>query len=222
MSENNAETPVASGPMLAGRFKVQCGMDKWMVVDTRNTDRVFAECARWDDAEWIVKCMNQVEALAPTEARRTDSMKPVVVCLCGSTRFTELMLVKQWELTKQGKIVLSWCALPDSYFTGEDRAHIGDQEGVKAIVDEVHKRKIDLADEVLILNVGDYIGESTRSELDYAIAHGKTVRFLEPHNAPAEGGKTCGECAWFDQECSETCTEPGHAICPHFEPKEKK
>ena len=112
----------------------------------------------------------------------SEEMKPVVVCLCGSTRFTELMLVKQWELTKQGKIVLSWCALPDSYFAGEDRAHIGDQEGVKAVVDEVHKRKIDLADEVLILNVGDYIGESTRSELDYAIAHGKTVEFLEPHN----------------------------------------
>ena len=114
-------------------------------------------------------------------------MKALVVCLCGSTRFTEVMLIKQWELTKQGKIVLSWCALPDSYFAGEDRTHIGDQEGVKAIVDEVHKRKIDLSDEVLILNVGDYIGESTRSELEYAVAHGKKVTFLEAHNDGREG-----------------------------------
>ena len=105
---------------------------------------------------------------------------PKVVCLCGSTRFTEKMLIKQWELTKQGIIVLSWCALPDSYFTGEDTAHIGDQEGVKEIVDEVHCRKIDLADEVFILNVGGYIGKSTQAELDYAKKKGKSIRFLEP------------------------------------------
>lgn len=54
------------------------------------------------------------------------------------------MLIKQWEFTKQGYIVVSWCALPDNYFKGEDKAHIGDKEGVKEVVDEVHKRKIDL------------------------------------------------------------------------------
>lgn len=103
--------------------------------------------------------------------------RPKIVCLCGSTRFTDEMLVKQWELTKEGCIVLSWCALPSSYFSGP---HIGDLEGVREIIDEVHKRKIDLADEVFILNIGGYIGESTRSELEYARAHGKTVKFLEP------------------------------------------
>jgi hypothetical protein len=102
--------------------------------------------------------------------------RPKVICLCGSTRFTEQMLIKQWELTKQGYIVLTWCALPDSYFSG---SHIGDHEGVNEIVDEVHKRKIDIADEVLVLNIGGYIGESTRSEIDYAEAHGKPVRFFE-------------------------------------------
>ena len=103
--------------------------------------------------------------------------QPAIICLCGSTRFTDLMLVKQWELTKQGHVVLSWCALPESYFKGP---HIGDAEGVKEIVDEVHLRKIDLADEVLILNVGGYIGESTRRELAYARQQNKVVRFLEP------------------------------------------
>ena len=106
-------------------------------------------------------------------------MKPKVICLCGSTRFTAEMLVIQWELTKQGNVVLSWCALPDSYFDGEDKTHIGDQEGVKEIVDEVHKRKIDLADEVLVLNINGYIGESTRSEIEYAEAHKKPLRYLE-------------------------------------------
>ena len=112
--------------------------------------------------------------------------RPKVVCLCGSTRFTPQMLVLQWELTKEGKIVLSWCALPDGYFKGKDKTHIGDQEGVKEIVDEVHKRKIDLADEVLVLNLGGYIGESTQSEIDYARAHGKPVYFVEDHDSSEE------------------------------------
>lgn len=111
--------------------------------------------------------------------------KPKIICLCGSTRFTEQMLIKQWELTKQGNIVLSWCALPDSYFAGEDKNHIGDQEGVKQIVDEVHKRKIDLADEVFVINVDGYVGESTRSEIKYAIEHGKPIRWLEPDSSEA-------------------------------------
>ena len=53
---------------------------------------------------------------------------------------------------------------------------------VKESLDELHLRKIDLADEVFILNVGGYIGDSTRSELDYARAQGKPVKFLEPEN----------------------------------------
>lgn len=108
--------------------------------------------------------------------------KPKVICLCGSTRFTEQMLVKQWELTKQGNIVLSWCALPESYFKGADKSHIGDQERVKEIVDEVHKRKIDLSDEILVINIGDYIGDSTKSEIKYAIDHNKPVKWLENHS----------------------------------------
>jgi len=106
-------------------------------------------------------------------------IKPTIICLCGSTRFTDIMLVHQWEFTKQGFIVLSWCALPDWYFQGEDKSHIGDQEGVKEIVDEVHLRKIDLADEVFVLNVDGYIGESTRNEIEYAEKTNTPVRYLE-------------------------------------------
>ena len=106
------------------------------------------------------------------------SDKPKVICLCGSTRFTEEMLVKQWELTKEGFIVLSWCALPEWYFTGGDKAHIGDQEGVKEVVDTVHLRKIDLADLVFVINIDGYIGESTRREIEYAKSKGKLVRYL--------------------------------------------
>ena len=102
-----------------------------------------------------------------------------VITLCGSTRFTHDMMIKQWELTKQGNVVLSWCALPDDYFQGEDKTHIGDQENIKQVVDEVHKRKIDLSDEILVLNYGGYIGNSTRSEINYAIEHGVPVKYIE-------------------------------------------
>jgi len=105
--------------------------------------------------------------------------KTKVICLCGSTRFTEQMLLKQWELTKNGFIVLSWCALPDSYFT--KGSNLAEKENVHDIVDEVHKRKIDLSDEVLVINVNDYIGDSTRSEVGYAIEHNKSVKWMYPH-----------------------------------------
>lgn len=115
-----------------------------------------------------------------TFVKELNMDKPPIVCLCGSTRFTSEMLIKQWEFTKYGFIVLSWCALPDSYFTGEEKAHVGDQEGVKEIVDEVHLRKIDLADQIFVINVDGYIGESTRNEIEYAKVHGKRIRYLEP------------------------------------------
>src|SRR5580658_7370538 len=99
---------------------------------------------------------------------------PTIVCLCGSTRFYKEF--QQYNLTETlaGKIVLSVGA-----FVHYDTPHLTPEQ--KIALDELHKRKIDLADEVLILNVGDYIGSSTRSELEYAINAGKVIRFLEPH-----------------------------------------
>ena len=107
------------------------------------------------------------------------SKLPKIICLCGSTRFTDEMLVKQWELTKQGFIVLSWCALPDWYFKGEDKTHIGDQEDVREIVDRVHFCKIELANEIFVLNIGGYIGESTRNEIRHAESLGRPVKYQE-------------------------------------------
>ncbi len=118
----------------------------------------------------------QNDGIAKAYQKRLDSR---VICLCGSTRFTNEMLIKQWWFTKYGFIVLSWCALPESYFAGEDKTHIGDQEGVKDIVDEVHLRKIDLADEIFVINVNGYIGESTRNEINYAKKLGKPIKYLE-------------------------------------------
>jgi len=124
-------------------------------------------------------------------------MRPKIVCFCGSVRFTTEMLIVAWEYAKAGKIVLSWCVLPDCYFkahpesAGDDNVgvHAAEKEGVREILDELHKRKIDLADEILVINIDGYIGDSTKSEIGYARAHGKPVRWLEPDKqwtAPAE------------------------------------
>lgn len=105
---------------------------------------------------------------------------PTIVCLCGSTRFWRDFQQASLRETLAGKIVLSIGAA-----NGTDDEHFGnlpraEYDRVKQRLDELHKRKIDLADEVLILNVGGYIGESTRRELEYALEHRKTVRYLEP------------------------------------------
>ena len=113
------------------------------------------------------------------------SERPKVICLCGSTRFTTEMMVMSWELSKQGHIAIGWNALPDDYFAQEGlgESNVAEFEGVKEQIDELHKRKIDLADQVLVLNIEGYIGESTRSEIDYAIQQGKAVVYLEPVDA---------------------------------------
>jgi hypothetical protein len=94
------------------------------------------------------------------------------------------MMMVEWEYAKQGVLALGWFVRPTK--KGEAEHHLAEKEGCQEIFDELHKRKIDLADEVLILNVGGYIGESTRSELKYAQEHGKGVRFLEPLAQPNE------------------------------------
>jgi hypothetical protein len=110
---------------------------------------------------------------------------PTVVCLCGSTRFSDTFREANLRETLAGRIVLTiGCDMKSDaeVFAGFSDALL---EDVKSRLDELHKRKIDLADEVLILNVGDYIGSSTRSELEYARRLRKRVRWLE-HSAHAE------------------------------------
>ena len=104
---------------------------------------------------------------------------PIVVCLCGSTRFSQAFREANLRETLAGKIVLTiGCDMRSDaeIFAGDPPEKI---EQVKAMLDKLHLRKIDLADEVLILNVGGYIGESTLRELTYAQDTGKKVRYLE-------------------------------------------
>lgn len=103
-----------------------------------------------------------------------------VITLCGSTRFKDDFLRVQKELTLQGNIVISvglfghsgdsevWENMPEDTLTK-----------TKEMLDDMHKRKIDMADEIFVINKGGYIGTSTKSEIEYAKSNGKSVAYME-------------------------------------------
>jgi hypothetical protein len=97
-----------------------------------------------------------------------------VITLCGSTKFKDEFIETQKQLSLQGNIVISVGLF----------GHSGDGEvwndGIKEMLDDMHKRKIDMADEIFVINKNGYIGSSTRSEIEYATAHGKKINYLEP------------------------------------------
>lgn len=94
-----------------------------------------------------------------------------VITLCGSTRFKEDFERVNRELTLQGNIVISVGCF----------GHSGDvfSEADKIMLDDIHKRKIDMADAIYVINKNGYIGESTKSEIKYAFEHNKSVMFME-------------------------------------------
>ena len=99
-----------------------------------------------------------------------------VITLCGSTKFKKEFIEIQKKLSLEGNIVISVGLF----------GHSGDtevlDEGVKEMLDDMHKRKIDMADGIFVINVDGYIGKSTRSEIEYAKAHHKTIEYLNPQN----------------------------------------
>ena len=96
-----------------------------------------------------------------------------VVTLCGSTKFKDDFIKEQKRLTLEGNIVLTVGLF----------GHCGDtevwQEGVKEMMDDMHKRRIDMSDEIFVINKNGYIGTSTKSEIEYAIKTGKKVTYME-------------------------------------------
>lgn len=99
---------------------------------------------------------------------------PKVITLCGSTKFKEQFIKAQFELTMRGAIVLSV-----GWFSHADAAIHFPTDPEKIKLDELHKRKIDISDEIYVINAGGYIGQSTQSEIEYARKINVPVRFME-------------------------------------------
>jgi len=96
-----------------------------------------------------------------------------VITLCGSTKFKDEFIIAQKELTLRGNIVIS-CGL---------FSHSGDEElitnSIELMLDDMHKRKIDMSDEIFVINKNGYIGNSTRNEIEYALLKGKIINYLD-------------------------------------------
>ncbi|SEL78222.1 hypothetical protein [Streptacidiphilus jiangxiensis] len=104
---------------------------------------------------------------------------PRIVVICGSTRFMSEMTQADLRETKAGKIVVK----PGfDMKSPHEWSHPAEAEALKARLDDLHRAKIRLADEVLV--VGDYIGDSTRAEIAYARSLGRPVRFTHPQVDP--------------------------------------
>ena len=103
-----------------------------------------------------------------------------VITLCGSTKFKNEFMSVQKKLTLESNIVISVGLFGHS---GDNEVWENMSENTltktKEMLDDMHKCKIDMADEVFVVNVGGYIGDSTRSEIEYAISTGKKVNYLE-------------------------------------------
>jgi hypothetical protein len=108
-------------------------------------------------------------------------MKAKIVTLCGSTRFWNEMTRVAIEESAKGHIVLSANINFKSPWHKGVLSNLGQDPALtKKLVDELHFRKIDISDEVIILNIDGYIGDSTRNEIAYAIKSNKPLRFIEP------------------------------------------
>lgn len=105
---------------------------------------------------------------------RTWAAGPPVITLCGSTKFLDAFKEHALRLTLAGNVVLS-------IGTHEpvSREYADGKGGFKPRLDELHLRKIDLSDSIFVLNVGGYVGESTRREIEYAKSVGVVVEYLE-------------------------------------------
>lgn len=123
------------------------------------------------DLELVASALLNVYGLDNQSDTALVGDRHLTVTLCGSSRFKELFNLINHDLTLRGFLVISLGVF-------------GHAEGVilsahqKAMLDQIHRQKIDMADAILVVNFNGYIGESTQKEIDYARAEGKVVAFL--------------------------------------------
>ena len=127
-----------------------------------------------------------------------------VITLCGSTRFRSEFEAAQKRLTLAGVIVISVGLFGHA---GDEEVWEGMDEGTKTrtkdMLDDMHKRKIDMADGIYVINKDGYIGESTRSEIVYAASKGKLIRYLEED--PDKICPCCGKYFFTEKNAFEIC-----------------
>jgi hypothetical protein len=139
-------------------------------------------------------------------------------CICGSMRFFDDMLTVAKDETVGGRIV----HMPYSVIAPDNQG-----SDLKAMLDRLHRQKIDASVGIIVVTRGGYIGHSTRGEIEYAEATGKAVRYMHLP-AAGESGDKPGEARWPistltgqpcnhapDMRCIECVEENGFRPAPH-------
>ncbi len=116
-----------------------------------------------------------------TAANSRQGGRHEVVTLCGSTRFKDDFLKAQEALTLEGKLVISL-----GFFEHAEGKTVSPE--TEALLADIHRQRIDMSDSIFVINRDGYIGKSTASEIEYAKAAGKTVKFMFPNCARARTG----------------------------------
>jgi hypothetical protein len=104
--------------------------------------------------------------------------KPKVVVFCGSSKFVDIMAVAEWLVERDELAITMGLNLLPSWYPDCPPDHLAEHEGCAKEMDELHLRKIDLADEIFVVDWDNYIGDSTRAEIEYAEKNGKQVRYF--------------------------------------------
>ena len=117
---------------------------------------------------------------------REDVSRPTVTTLCGSTRFPDAFALANMHLSLMGRVVIGLGMQGHAdeprgarFLTNDGDDNTPEKRGL----DELHFRKIDLSDGIYVVNVGGYVGSSTRREIAYAVDHGKTVEWMFPEGS---------------------------------------
>jgi len=104
--------------------------------------------------------------------------KPKIITLCGSSRFCDIMAVCAWLLERDEGVVTMGLHLLPVWYTTKCDDHLAEAEGVAKAMDALHMKKIDMSDEIFVVNFQDYFGKSTQNEIKYATLRNKPVRWF--------------------------------------------
>ncbi len=106
------------------------------------------------------------------------SEKPKIVVMCGSSRFCDIMAVAKWLIERDELAITMGLHLLPVWYPDCPDHHLAEHECCNLAMDELHLRKIDLADEVFVVNFDGYIGDSTKREISYAESKSVKVRYF--------------------------------------------
>ena len=127
--------------------------------------------------QWYCPITGETIACIPSSSPSPEPKKPKVITLCGSSKFIQVMAVCRWLLEKdEGVVTLGLHFLPNWYPT-QVADHLAEAEDIADKLNELHLRKIDMSDEIFVVDYQGYIGNDTKREIEYATVKGIPIRY---------------------------------------------